>query len=270
MKLTVLTDNNTYIDKYYYGEPALSYYIEDGGKKILFDAGYSDVTVKNAKKMSIDLSNLDCIVISHGHNDHTGGLKYLFEKFDLKNTLLISHPACFEPKYFDDGYIGSPYAADEIRRFVKWRPSAEPVSITDRLMFLGQIPRENNFESKRPIGCFKGADGDMKEDYIIDDSALAYKAENGIFVITGCSHSGICNIVEYAKKVCGCEKVLGVIGGFHLFNSESRIERTTDYFVSSGIKTIYPCHCVSLKAKAEMMKKMDVKEVGVSMELEIK
>ena len=152
MKLTVLTDNNTYIDKYYYGEPALSYYIEDDGKKILFDAGYSDVTVKNAEKMGIDLSDLDYIVISHGHNDHTGGLKYLFEKFDLKNTLLISHPACFEPKYFDGGYIGSPYTADEICNFVKWRPFAEPVNITDRLMFLGQIPRDNDFESKRPIG----------------------------------------------------------------------------------------------------------------------
>lgn len=74
MKLTVLVDNNTYIDQYYLGEPGVSYFIEDCGIRILFDTGYSDVYVRNAKKMGIDLSELDAVVLSHGHNDHTGGL----------------------------------------------------------------------------------------------------------------------------------------------------------------------------------------------------
>ena len=70
MKLKVLTDNNTYIDEYYLGEPALSYYLEEDGRKILFDTGYSDVFMINAKKMGIDLGAIDYLVLSHGHNDH--------------------------------------------------------------------------------------------------------------------------------------------------------------------------------------------------------
>lgn len=58
MKLTILVDNNTYIDKYYYGEPAVSYYIETEGKRVLFDTGYSDVILRNAEKMGINLKYL--------------------------------------------------------------------------------------------------------------------------------------------------------------------------------------------------------------------
>ena len=81
MKLTVLCDNTTRIDGYYLGEPGASYYLEDGDTRILFDTGYSDVFMKNAKKMGIDLNGVNKIVLSHGHNDHTGGLvHYLKEK----------------------------------------------------------------------------------------------------------------------------------------------------------------------------------------------
>ena len=79
MKLKVLADNNTFIDMYYLGEPAVSYYIEDGNDRILFDVGYSDVFMKNAKKMNINLNKINKLVISHGHDDHTGGLKYFFK-----------------------------------------------------------------------------------------------------------------------------------------------------------------------------------------------
>ncbi|MBQ1439018.1 MAG: MBL fold metallo-hydrolase [Solobacterium sp.] len=79
MKLTVLTDNNTIIDRYYLGEPALSFYLEDGDRRILFDTGYSDVFLRNAEALGIDLHAITDIVLSHGHNDHTGGLRYLLE-----------------------------------------------------------------------------------------------------------------------------------------------------------------------------------------------
>ena len=76
MKLTILTDNTTRIDEYYLGEPGVSYYIEDGERKILFDTGYSDVYLQNAKKLGIDLKQVDTVVLSHGHNDHTRGLLF--------------------------------------------------------------------------------------------------------------------------------------------------------------------------------------------------
>lgn len=71
MKLTVLVDNNTLIDRYFVGEPALSFFIEVGGENILFDTVYSDAFLKNAERMGINLRELDVVVLSHGHVDHT-------------------------------------------------------------------------------------------------------------------------------------------------------------------------------------------------------
>ena len=70
MKLTVLMDNHTEIDVYHLGEPAVSYWLEADGKRFLFDTGYSDAFLKNAKAMGIDLTTADAILLSHGHNDH--------------------------------------------------------------------------------------------------------------------------------------------------------------------------------------------------------
>ena len=81
MKLTVLVDTNTLIDRYFYGEPGISYFIVDEGKRILFDVGYSDAFIRNAQKMNIDLRNTDFLVLSHGHLDHTWGLEPLIKLY---------------------------------------------------------------------------------------------------------------------------------------------------------------------------------------------
>ena len=269
MKLTVLADNNTFIDQYYFGEPAACYYIEDGDKKILFDTGYSDVLIRNAEKMGIDLKKVDCIAISHGHNDHTGGLQFLNEYMDLSNVEVIAHPTCFFPKVMNGESIGAPFSTEKMAEISKFQPSRGFKSLTDRLCFLGAIPRMNGFENQKPIGTVDMY-GTVEEDFILDDSALVYRGEEGIFVITGCSHSGICNIVDYAKFVTGEDRVLGVLGGFHLFEDDEQLMKTVEYLESCKIEKIYPCHCVSLKARAKMMEKLPVTETGVGMVVEVK
>ena len=77
MTITVLVDNNTYIDQYFRGEPALCCWLEDEDRRILFDTGYSDLLLQNAAAMGIDLGTTTQVVLSHGHNDHTGGLRPL-------------------------------------------------------------------------------------------------------------------------------------------------------------------------------------------------
>lgn len=267
MKLKVLEDNNTFIDMYFLAEPGVSYYIEDGDEKILFDTGYSSVILENAKKMNINLNDINKLVISHGHDDHTGGLKYFFE--ENRNIELIAHPECFNYKEDSKGlYIGSPLSNEELSKVCKLNLSKEPIQVSKHITYLGEIPISNDFESRYSIGkCITASE--KKDDTIIDDSAIVYKSDQGLFVITGCSHSGICNILEYAKKVCNDNRIYGVIGGFHLFDINDKLEKTIDYLKENDIKLLYPCHCVSLKAKIEMAKKLDINEVGVGLEINI-
>lgn len=266
MKLKVLEDNNTFIDMYYLGEPAVSYYIEDGEDKILFDVGYSDAFLFNAEKMNININNITKLVISHGHDDHTGGLKHFFDK--KRNVELISHPESFNYKEDDTGlYIGTSLSKEQLSKMCRLNLSREPIQVTKHITYLGEIPILNDFESRYTIGK-SIINGEKVDDNIEEDSALVYKGENGLFIITGCSHSGICNIIEYAKKICKDNRILGVIGGFHLFENDGRLKNTINYFKNNNIKYLYPCHCVSLKAKIEIAKQLEIHEVGVGLELE--
>lgn len=268
MKLTVLVDNNTFIDEYYLGEPAVSYYIEDNKVKLLFDAGYSDIFISNAKLLNIDLNKLTHIVLSHGHDDHTKGLLYLKNQYDLSNVELIAHPDCFYPKQIDGLDIGSPLTLEEMKAITKVKLSKEPFEINERLVFLGEIPKLVDFETRIPIGeVIK--EGGAEIDTLLDDTAIVYKEEEGLFIITGCSHSGICNIIEHAKKVCKSDKILGVIGGFHIFDCDERLNSTIDYLKKQEIPMLYPGHCISFQAKSQINNFLEIKDVGVGLEIKI-
>lgn len=266
MKLTVLVDNNTYIDEYYLGEPAVSYYIEDEGKKLLLDVGYSDIFFKNAEALGVNLNEVDTIVISHGHDDHTKGLRYLSENDDFNNISIVAHPEAFTKKIYNDLEIGSPFSKEELNEKYNLILSKEPIKASKNITFLGEIPVTNDFENRKPVGKLVDYKG-LKDDYIFDDTALVYKTGDGIYVITGCSHSGICNIIEYAKSVCKDDRVLGIIGGFHLFELSKRVEKTIEYLKKHNIKEFYPCHCTSFAVKAEINKIIPIKEVGVGLEI---
>ena len=264
LKLTVLVDNHTYIDQYYLGEPAVSYYLQDGDFTALFDAGYSDVYLRNAAAMGLALPKVDAVVLSHGHNDHTGGLKYF--PAGTAQPKLVGHPDILEPKRMGALDIGCPVAAAELAQ--KFTPafSREPVALTQDLWFLGEIPRITTFENQQPVGEHLVA-RTWQPDFVRDDSALAYKSDAGLVVITGCSHAGICNICEYAKKVTGVEKLRAIIGGFHLAENATaeQLAGTIAYFKRQPNLELYPCHCTCFAARAKMFASLPVHEVGVGM-----
>jgi 7,8-dihydropterin-6-yl-methyl-4-(beta-D-ribofuranosyl)aminobenzene 5'-phosphate synthase len=276
MKLTVLIDNNTLIDRYFIGEPGVSYLIREGDKQTIFDVGYSDAFIINAKKMKLDLLQTDFIVFSHGHMDHTWGLDPLLKMYTeakieavpFKKPTLVAHPSVFLTKSIDGlNEIGCTISERKLQQHVELKLSKEPVWLTDKLVFLGEIERLIEFEKMKPVGKIHRTTG-MEDDFVVDDTALAYKGDHGLVIITGCSHSGICNIIEYAKKVGGEERVSEVIGGFHLMQpSQQQLKGTTEYFKKLGAKEVHACHCVDLGSKIALAKVANLKEVGVGLSL---
>lgn len=261
MKVSVLCDNNTLIDQYFLGEPAVSYFLEIDDARILFDTGYSDVFLKNAETLGIDLRDLTHIVLSHSHNDHTNGLPLLRQRFDVSTVPLISHPLCFYPRWYGNTYIGPPYATN-IGSYFDYRPTREPQWLTKNCVFLGEIPVTHDFEPRRPIGELE-LDGTRQPDLMLDDSALACRTEHGLFIVTGCSHSGICNIISYAQQVCREDRIAGVIGGFHLLQDTPQLDATIEFFKSLGPTCrLYPCHCVSLHNRAKILQQLTFPEIG--------
>jgi 7,8-dihydropterin-6-yl-methyl-4-(beta-D-ribofuranosyl)aminobenzene 5'-phosphate synthase len=278
MKLTVLVDNNTFIDRYFTGEPGLSFLIEDAGKKILFDVGYSGAFLENAAKMGMSLLDVDYIILSHGHFDHTWGLVPLIkryteaaiEKIACKRPLIITHPKTFQSKTFKNvKEIGSLISEEKLNRHFDIKLSKEPFQLTGNLVFLGEIERKNSFEARKSLGkVFTGPEQE-EDDYLTEDSALIYKSSQGLVVITGCSHSGICNIVEYGKKVCNDERIVDIIGGFHLLDpSEELLQGTLDYLKRSNPRQVHACHCTDLNSKIALAGVVCLKEVGVGLRLE--
>jgi 7,8-dihydropterin-6-yl-methyl-4-(beta-D-ribofuranosyl)aminobenzene 5'-phosphate synthase len=276
MKLTVLIDNNTLIDRYFLGEPGVSYLIEDEGKKILFDVGYSDAFVTNARKLSIDLLDVDFVVLSHGHLDHTWGLIPLIRLYTeakiegqpAKRSTLVTHPLTLSARTYGDlPEIGSLLSEDKLSCYFHLKLSRDPVYLTKKLVFLGEIERTNEFEAKTPMGRILEG-GVEKDDFLFDDSALAYKSSEGLVIITGCSHAGICNIVEYAKKVCEDDRVVDMVGGFHLLDpSAEQLQGTIAYMKSLHPGSVHACHCTDLNSKIALSKVVNLKEAGVGLTL---
>jgi 7,8-dihydropterin-6-yl-methyl-4-(beta-D-ribofuranosyl)aminobenzene 5'-phosphate synthase len=279
LSLTVLVDNNTITDRYFTGEPGLSFLLETAGKKILFDTGYSGLFLANAEKMGIDPKELDYVVLSHGHLDHSGGMVTLvrhlteakIERMKHRVPELISHPRCFYPKEkLPLKNNGSILDEAEVRRQFPTNLSERPVWITDDLVFLGEIPRKFAFEQtdpgKRKIHL---PDGRTEPDQMLDDSALAFRSGAGLVIITGCSHAGICNITEYAREVCGKNRVVDIIGGLHLLTPDhQRMNRTGEYLGNLSLKALHACHCTSLSSKIVLAHHCSLAEVGVGMKLE--
>ena len=263
MRLVVLCDNNTFIDNYLLGEPAVSFYIENGEDKVLFDLGYSDVYIRNAQKLGLELANVKKIVFSHGHDDHTKGIEYF--NFNSKPEIYYCG-SCFQQKRSGNVDISCPYTEKEMNKIGKTTKIEAVTRISPNLYVLGNIPRKYKTDT---IGLEVFEDGKWVVDEFSDDTAMVYDGVDGLVIITGCSHSGICNIVEYASEHFH-KKINCVIGGFHLLELNQFACDSIKALKKFKIRTLYPSHCTSLHVKAEMIAQgMNVKECGSGLELNI-
>lgn len=239
MKIIVLTDNHA--GGYFGAEHGLSYFIESNDFKFLFDTGHSDLFIRNAEKSGIDIKKeVDSIVLSHGHWDHGNGLVY------IPGKKLYCHSGAFIKRYRKGGMenIGLNRSREELTKIFDIAESRAPVEIFNDVYFLGEIPRDTPFESRTTLYV----DENSEADFIPDDSAVAIVNNDELSVISGCAHSGIVNIVEYAMRVTGVKKLKMVAGGFHLRQRDEQTVRTIEYFRNNKPALLLPSHCTQLPA----------------------
>lgn len=243
MKISILNDNIA--GRWCRAEHGLSYLVE-ADRKVLFDTASSDLIDFNARMMNIDLMGIDTIVLSHGHDDHTGGLM-LFE-----GQQVICHPDTFlkRMRKTNGSELGIRYSEAQINNRFGLLKSKVPIRLSEQIFFLGEIPRITDFESKQTP--FIKEDG--SDDFVMDDSGLAIITPKGLVVISGCAHAGICNMIDHAVKVSGMKKIHLVMGGFHLLYDDTLTQKTIEWLKSKDIGHVIPSHCTGFAAQTAIYK----------------
>jgi 7,8-dihydropterin-6-yl-methyl-4-(beta-D-ribofuranosyl)aminobenzene 5'-phosphate synthase len=246
LKVTTLVDNYSLLGSRFWAEHGLSFLIEADGEKILFDTGQTgEVIGHNLDYLNQDLTDLNYVVLSHGHYDHTGGLNEIAKR--TENPTVFAHPNVFDDKYALKGStykpIGIPFRRNKLKKSLNFRFNKNGKEIIDGVRTTGFIPREINFEKVPEMYCIK-KNGNYIKDEIIDDQALILETRKGIVVILGCTHSGVINTLNQVSEITGDRKIWGVLGGTHLRAAKkARLQKTAWVLKRFKIQTIGLSHC---------------------------
>jgi 7,8-dihydropterin-6-yl-methyl-4-(beta-D-ribofuranosyl)aminobenzene 5'-phosphate synthase len=232
---------------------------------VLFDTGVSpDCLFHNAKLLNIKLENVESIVLSHGHFDHTGGLLEILNRTSKKIPLVL-HPDAFLDRHLKNPALSQPVDLPSLEEESLRRSGAnvvkskEPsVLASGLIMATGQVERLTPFERGFP-GMEAKINGEWVVDPFNDDQGLVVNLKDrGLIIIGGCSHAGIINTVNYAKKIVETDKIHAVLGGFHLTGPafEPIIGITIDEMKKMNPTYIAPMHCTGWNAINQFKEKM--------------
>lgn len=258
VKITTLVEN-TAEGNGLLSEHGISFWIEFGERKVLFDTGQSGIVVRNAGILGINLAETDAIVISHGHSDHTGGLEPVLNI--AHKAKLFMHPGALDKRYSFHGgssrAIGIPNGSKKIieshadTNKIVWTKG--PTEISPGLFVSGEVPRTNNFEVDEQE--FFLDENAIEPDILTDDQTIFFNTQHGLVSIFGCAHAGLINTLDYITKISGVEHVHTIMGGFHLIgSSKERVSKVMDNIERFGVQRIGPGHCTGMEAELEFRK----------------
>ena len=249
VKLTILCENCVEKASPYglLGEYGFSCLVETTSGTYLFDTGGGLTIINNAERLGIDLRRLDGIILSHGHFDHTGGLKLVLEK--TGPVAVYAHPDLFSRRFSSHGgplrNIGIAWTQQELELLgADFQLSRDPVAITANLLLSGRVPRTSPHETGDPKLVIEVAEGKHDSDPLEDDLSLFVRTDKGLVLLLGCAHAGLMNIIDHAIRVTGEKRIHAIIGGTHLmFSGEAQLMATMDRLESENITHIGASHC---------------------------
>jgi len=234
-------------------EHGFSVWVEVSGHTILFDTGQGKALLSNASKLGCDLRQVDMLVLSHGHYDHSGAVSQVLQI--APTTRVFCHAASFLPRYsirtgeaprtISVSLSDKEAILNLPAKRLHWVTG--PLQIIPDVGISGPIPRIHPLEDTG--GPFFLDPEGHRPDLIRDDMAMWMQTDRGLLIITGCCHSGLINTVEHIRTISGVERVFGIIGGLHLVNASSeRLEATCAAIRKWNPEFIIPCHCTGEKA----------------------
>lgn len=245
--LTIVVDNNVLPGSSLIPEHGFAALIERGSERILFDTGQGPALGRNAAALHKDLAGLTCVVLSHGHYDHTGGLLHVANM--NPGIRVVAHPAIFsahmkmEVGKTAPRSIGIPYARREFEELGALFESVEDFrEICQGVWFTGQVPR---VFGTPPAGALITLSNQATvPDSIEDDASLVMETPSGPCVVLGCAHAGVRNILEHVRVNLGIDRIYAVIGGTHLGPSDrsetfAAIKALEDF----NVQLVAPAHC---------------------------
>ena len=265
LRIVSLIENSPRYDSYLKGCNGVSFWLEvtSGNihRNILFDVGpLAEPVIYNAKKLNLKLSDVDMIVLSHCHFDHTAGLAGVITEIGHE-VPIFGHPDIFRPNFtLKPEFMNYAMVAENRREnieqlggyFVLTKSAIEPIP---GFMITGEVERSTVFEETGGVSCFTiDTEGNLIPDRLKDDySVVINLKDKGIVVITGCGHAGPVNIIKHSIKISGVNKLEGIMGGFHLLQAgEERINLTIEELRKFKPKWIAPMHCTGVIATAKI------------------
>ncbi len=264
---------NTSISKEFHSKHGLCLYIETIKHKILFDLGPNKLFIKNANKMNIDLSKIDTVIISHGHKDHGGALRE-FININKHAKIYIKEDA------FDEHFIKvlGFYINVGLDKKLKYENQIELVSgnmnIDDELFLFSNVKQEECHLKSNSV-LYRKKDGHLELDDFRHEQNLIIRNNDNYVLFSGCSHSGIINIINEAKKITS-NNIKNVIGGFHLYNPPTKRYESNEIIDKLAILLLqnnsnyYTCHCTGKKAFLRMRNILSDRLCYLSVGIELK
>lgn len=250
-RITTLIENSPGEHLALRSEHGLSFCIETGRHMVLFDTGQSGAFMANAAQLRIDLGRLDYVILSHGHYDHSGGLRSLIEL--TRNFELVTGPGFFAEKYAERNgsyeFLGNNFDQSFIDAVsIRYRPLTEPMrEVVPGVFVLGGFPRLHADEVINPR--FKLAAGaGFVPDRFDDEVMVVVDTPRGLVAVLGCSHPGMRNMLDAVRDRFG-RPIRAVLGGTHLVEASSTgLDASMRYLLDSDIGAIGVSHCTGASA----------------------
>jgi len=252
IKVRCLVENTAKTSTGFWGEHGMAWHIQTPDGQVLFDTGQSgDVLLHNSALFGLDLAQIDALVISHAHYDHTGGLPRVLAH-TRPGIPLYAHPDLFRERFSQRGddyeSIGLRISRAELEARVELRLSAEPLEILPGVWTTGEITDRASFEGRSPHHLIRAGEGWQPAPYR-DDFSMVLNTGAGNVVLLGCGHAGLLNILAHVRARFAGE-IITIAGGTHLSSaSGDMLQQAVDTLAATcGTPRIYPCHCSGHRA----------------------